>query len=58
MEEVFIDIEKEDDNKSCLIEINEEEINKIELNPFEKFTEIYEKKLEKKKKKILILKIY
>ena len=38
MEEVFIDIEKEDDNKSFLIEINEEEINKIELNPFEKFT--------------------
>ena len=57
MEEVFIDIEKEDDNKSCL-KINEEEINKIELNPFENFTEIYEKKLEKKKKKILILKIY
>ena len=34
MEDVFLDIENE--NESCLIEINEEEINKIELNPFEK----------------------
>ena len=49
MKEVFIDIEKEDDNKSFLIEINEEEINKIELNPFEKIYRNLGKEIREKK---------
>ena len=56
MEEVFIDIKKEDDNKSCLIEINEEEINKIELNPFEKIYRNLGKEIREKKEENINLK--
>ena len=56
MGEVSIDIEKEDDNKSCLIEINEEEINKIELNPFEKIYRNLGKEIREKKEENINLK--
>ena len=56
MGEVYIDIEKEHDNKSCLLEINEEEINKIELNPFEKIYRNLGKEIREKKEENINLK--
>ncbi len=54
MEDVFLDIENE--NESCLIEINEEEINKIELNPFEKIYRNLGKEIREKKEENINLK--
>ena len=47
MNEKFIDLENE--NESTLIEINEEEINKIDLNPFEKIYRNLGKEIREKK---------
>ena len=49
MKEEFTDLENENENESILIENNEEEINKIELNPFEKIYRNLGKEIREKK---------